>query len=87
MPLYKGRCNAHISNYCPIALLNTDYRLLAISLAHRWGPALAGSIGPEKTAYMPKEKEKKNYVGSEAFMPRKLTGESILLPHALARQS
>jgi len=73
-PLHKDGCKATISNYRPITLLNTDYRLLSKCLAHRWGPALAQSIGPEQTA----------------FMPGRLMGESILLlqllPHALAAQ-
>ena len=73
-PLYKAGCRSSLGNYCPITLLNTGYRLLAKCLAHRWGPALAQSIGPEQTA----------------FMPGRLMGESILLlqllPHALESQ-
>jgi len=73
-PLYKAGCRSSLGNYRPITLLNTDYRLLAKCLAHRWGPALAQSIGPEQTA----------------FMPGRLMGESImllqLLPHALEAQ-
>ena len=74
VPLHKAGNKAIIANYRPITLLNTDYRLLAKCLAHRWGPALAESIGPEQTA----------------FMPGRLMGESILLlqllPHALEAQ-
>ena len=54
--------------------MNTDYHVMAKCLAHRWGPTLAQSIGPEQTA----------------FMPGRLMGESImllqLLPHALEAQ-
>src|SRR6476620_9386194 len=55
-----------------ITLLNTDYRILGVLLAKRFGTALADVIGPEQTA----------------FLPNRLIGENILfsqlLPAALA---
>ena len=51
-------------------LLNTNYRLLAKCLAHRWGQ----SIGPEQTAFMP------GRLMGESIMLLQL------LPHALEAQ-
>lgn len=39
-------------NYRPITLLNTDYRLLAKTLATRLNPVLCQIITPEQTAYL-----------------------------------
>ena len=41
------------SNYRPITLLNTDYRLLTKILALRLGPILHKHIAPEQTAFLP----------------------------------
>lgn len=70
--IYKGKGDAALlSNYRPITLLNSDYRLLAKCLATRWGPALGAAIGKEQTA----------------FLPGRQIGESVLflqlLPEAL----
>lgn len=73
--IYKGKGDtAHLSNYRPITLLNTDYRLLAKVMATRWGEALGSAVGREQTA----------------FLPGRLIGENVmllqLLPAALAAQ-
>jgi hypothetical protein len=72
-PHYKLAGDRHsISNYRPITLLNTDYRILAKVLATRFASALADVIGPEQTA----------------FLPGRLVGDNIcfsqLLPAVLA---
>lgn len=72
-PHYKQKGNPQdISNYRPITLLNTDYRILGAILAKRFGAAMMDVIGPEQTA----------------FLPNRLIGENILfsqlLPAALA---
>jgi exonuclease III len=73
--IYKGKGDtAHLSNYRPITLLNTDYRLLAKVMASRWGEVLGKAVGREQTA----------------FLPGRLIGENVmllqLLPAALAAQ-
>ena len=73
--IYKGKGDrADLSNYRPITLLNSDYRLLAKILATRWGPTLGAAIGREQTA----------------FLPGRLIGENVmfmqLLPAALRAQ-
>jgi hypothetical protein len=52
-PYHKAGDHADISNYRPITLLNTDYRLMTKVLALRLAPVLASVIGPEQTAFMP----------------------------------
>ena len=56
-PIYKGTGDGTLpSNYRPITLLDTDYRLLAKALATRLGPVLGAAIGPEQSAYLPKRR-------------------------------
>jgi hypothetical protein len=61
------------SNYRPITLLNTDYRLLAKALANRLAAHLPSIIAPAQTA----------------FLPGRRIGENVLflqlIPHLLAR--
>ena len=61
------------SNYRPITLLNTDYRLLAKALANRLAAHLPSIIAPTQTA----------------FLPGRRIGENVLflqlIPHLLAR--
>ena len=52
-PFHKAGNRADMSNYRPITLLNTDYRLLAKILASRLGPLLGHAIGPSQTAFLP----------------------------------
>ena len=71
--LHKAGDRSDPSNYRPITLLNTDYRLYALLLARRLGPCLPHIIDPEQTA----------------FVPGRRIGENILalqlLPHLLRR--
>jgi hypothetical protein len=41
------------SNYRPIMLLNSDYKVLARVLAERYGKVMPACIGVEQTAYLP----------------------------------
>jgi hypothetical protein len=52
-PLHKGGCMCQAGNYCPIALLNSDYKVLARVLAERFGQVMLACIGAERTAYLP----------------------------------
>lgn len=71
-PLHKRGDRTRPSNYRPIALLNSDYRLLAAILGSRLKPQMAEIIDPAQTA----------------FLPGRHIGENIwamqLLPHILA---
>lgn len=67
--LFKKGDVLDISNYRPITLLNTDYKLLAKVLANRLGPALGRSIGPEQTAFLPKR-----LIGSNILFLQMLPG-------------
>jgi hypothetical protein len=51
--LHKSGARDVLSNYRPITLLNTDYKLLTKVLANRLAPALGRAIGPEQSAYLP----------------------------------
>jgi hypothetical protein len=44
------------SNYRPIMLLNSDYKVLARVLAERFGEVMPACIGVEQTAYLPGRK-------------------------------
>ncbi|PNH03795.1 LINE-1 reverse transcriptase [Tetrabaena socialis] len=61
-------------NYRPITLLNTDYRILAKTLATRLGPALHAAIAAEQTAFLPGR-----LIGTNIFALRHI-------PHLLKRQ-
>lgn len=50
--LYKDGDPADPSNYRPITLLNTDYRILAKVLANRLLPVLGRIISPEQSAFL-----------------------------------
>jgi hypothetical protein len=52
-PLHKQADATDVSNYRPITLLNTDYRVLARVLASRLGRGLATVVGPEQSAFLP----------------------------------
>jgi hypothetical protein len=41
------------SNYRPITLLNSDYKVLARVLAEHFGKVMPACIGVEQTAYLP----------------------------------
>lgn len=51
--IYKKGSRADRSNYRPITLLNSDYRLLTKVLANRLGPCLQKHISKEQTAFLP----------------------------------
>ncbi len=52
--LYKGKgSKALLDSYRPITLLNSDYKLLAKSVATRFGPALQHVVDPTRTAFVP----------------------------------
>ncbi|MCA3356875.1 MAG: reverse transcriptase family protein [Roseomonas sp.] len=53
LPKPGGGDATAISNYRPITLLNSDYRLLAQVLAFRFGTAMAPAVSREQTAYLP----------------------------------
>jgi hypothetical protein len=54
-PIYKGAGPLSApASFRPITLLNADYKILARVLAARFGFALAGSISPQQTAFLPK---------------------------------
>ena len=53
VPIFKAGDAAFPGNYRPITLLNTDYRLLTKILNARLAPALAKTLGPEQTAFLP----------------------------------
>jgi hypothetical protein len=50
-PLHNGGPMA--SNYRPITLHNSDYKVLARVLAERFGKVMPACIGVEQTAYLP----------------------------------
>jgi hypothetical protein len=52
--LYKGEGERALpSNYRPITLLNSDYKILAKAMANRVAPALADVVHPTQTAFVP----------------------------------
>ena len=71
--LYKKGDPCLASNYRPITLLNTDYRLLSKVLAHRLGRCLPSLISPEQAAFL-----RGRSIGENAHLLQ-------LLPHLLAR--
>ena len=52
-PIHKAGDASQASNYRPITVLNSDYKVLGKVLAQRFGAALAHSIGPEQSAFLP----------------------------------
>ncbi len=52
--LYKGKgSKAMLDSYCPITLLNSDYKLLVKALATHFGPAIQHVVDPTQTAFVP----------------------------------
>ena len=52
--LYKGKgARSSLDSYRPITILNSDYKLLAKTLATRLGPALQHVVDPTQTAFVP----------------------------------
>jgi len=52
-PIHKAGDATVMSNYRPICLLNTDYRIMTKVLATRLGPVLAAAVGSEQAAFLP----------------------------------
>ncbi|KAG1676160.1 hypothetical protein FOA52_005001 [Chlamydomonas sp. UWO 241] len=52
-PIFKKGDLAEPTNYRPITLLSTDYRVMTKTLAARLAPVLATVIGPHQTAFLP----------------------------------
>ena len=50
--LYKHSLQNALTNYQPISLTNTDYKILAYVLTNRLEPHLSSLISPQQTAYM-----------------------------------
>ena len=72
--LHKSGDRALPSNYRPITLLCTDYRLLAKILANRLGAILPSLIDPHQTAFVKGRRMGENVMALQ------------LLPHALAAE-
>ena len=72
-PIPKDGDASNPSNYRPIALLNTDYRLLAPVLTARLLPALSHSIDREQTAFLPGRRIGENALLLQA-LPQLLRG-------------
>jgi ribonuclease HI/exonuclease III len=53
-PIYKKKDRAEISNYRPITLLNTDYKLLTKVLALQLIDSIEHMIHPDQTGFIPK---------------------------------
>lgn len=53
-PIYKKKDRTEISNYRPITLLNTDYKLLAKVLALQLMDEIAHLLHPDQTGFVPK---------------------------------
>ena len=53
-PLYKKKDRTEISNYRPITLLNTDYKLLTKVLAIQLMDEIAHMLHPDQTGFVPK---------------------------------
>jgi hypothetical protein len=51
--LFKKGERQHLKNWRPIALLNTDYKLLATTIANRLKPTLSQVIGEQQTCGIP----------------------------------
>ena len=55
-PILKAGDPSLLSNYRPITLLNSDYRVLTKVMASRWGRAMDGCVGQEQAAFLPGRK-------------------------------
>ena len=71
--MHKSGDRSDPSNYRPITLLNTDYRLYTLLLARRLGPCLPHIIDPEQAAFVPGRRVGDNIMALQ------------LLPHLLRR--
>jgi Reverse transcriptase (RNA-dependent DNA polymerase) len=53
-PIFKKKDPSDISNYCPITLLNTDYKLLTKVLALQLMDAAETMVHPDQAGFIPK---------------------------------
>jgi hypothetical protein len=53
-PIYKKKDPTDISNYCPITLLNTDYKLLTKALALQLTESAQHLIHPDQAGFIPR---------------------------------
>lgn len=53
-PLYKKKDQTLIENYCPITLLNTDYKILTKALAMQLAKEIHTLIHPDQSGFIPK---------------------------------
>ena len=52
-PIYKKKDQTEISNYCPITLLNTDYKLLTKVLALQLINHIKNLVHPDQAGFIP----------------------------------
>jgi hypothetical protein len=53
-PIYKKKDCSRIENYCPITLLNTDYKTMTKALAMQLATHIWSLIHPDQTGFIPK---------------------------------
>jgi hypothetical protein len=53
-PLYKKKDRSKIENYCPITLLNTDYKIFTKALAIQVAKVIHRMIHPHQSGFIPK---------------------------------
>ena len=53
-PIYKKKDQTEISNYRPITLLNTDYKLLTKVLAQQLLENIEHMVHPDQAGFIPK---------------------------------
>ena len=53
-PIYKKKERTETSNYCPITLLNTDYKLLTKVLAHQLIDNIETMVHSDQSGFIPK---------------------------------
>ena len=53
-PIFKKKDPTNISNYCPITLLNTDYKLLTKVLALQLMESIDMMVHPDQAGFIPK---------------------------------
>jgi hypothetical protein len=52
-PLYKKNDKHQIVNYCPITLLNSDYKIFTKALATKLAEMISHVIHPDQVSFMP----------------------------------